>query len=93
MKMESDETLSEGTINQSIKIYIAPIQDTYSEALPTQGKRKEQSLEGGVMHEDRRGLWNKASLTSAIFQWTLQTLFIETPTSLNRYPCFDSSKL
>ena len=27
-------------INQSVKIYIAPIQDTYSEALPTQAKRK-----------------------------------------------------
>ena len=27
-------------INQSIKIYIAPLQDTYSEALPTQAKRK-----------------------------------------------------
>jgi len=25
---------------QSIKIYIAPLQDTYSEALPTQAKRK-----------------------------------------------------
>ena len=28
------------SINQSIKIYIAPLQDTYSEALPTQAKRK-----------------------------------------------------
>jgi len=27
-------------INQSIKIYIVPIQDPYSEALPTQAKRK-----------------------------------------------------
>ena len=27
-------------LNQSIKIYIAPLQDTYSEALPTQAKRK-----------------------------------------------------
>ena len=27
-------------INQSVKIYIAPLQDTYSEALPTQAKRK-----------------------------------------------------
>ena len=27
-------------INQSIKIYIAPLQDLYSEALPTQAKRK-----------------------------------------------------
>jgi len=26
--------------NQSTKIYIAPRQDTYSEALPTQAKRK-----------------------------------------------------
>ena len=28
------------SINQSIKIYLAPLQDTYSEALPTQAKRK-----------------------------------------------------
>src|SRR6218665_1776344 len=28
------------SINQSVKIYIAPLQDTYSEALPTQAKRK-----------------------------------------------------
>src|SRR6218665_3847298 len=28
------------SINQSIKIYIMPLQDTYSEALPTQAKRK-----------------------------------------------------
>jgi len=28
------------SINQSIKIYKAPLQDTYSEALPTQAKRK-----------------------------------------------------
>ena len=28
------------SINQSIKIYIAPLQDTYSEALPTQANRK-----------------------------------------------------
>src|SRR6218665_971498 len=27
-------------INQSIKIYIAPFQESYSEALPTQAKRK-----------------------------------------------------
>jgi len=34
-------TLSTGqTFNQSIKIYIAPLQDPYSEALPTQAKRK-----------------------------------------------------
>jgi len=26
-------------INQSIKIYIAPLQEPYSEALPTQAKR------------------------------------------------------
>ena len=32
------------SINQSVKIYIAPLQDTYSEALPTQAKRK-RSLE------------------------------------------------
>src|SRR6218665_849394 len=28
------------SINQSVKIYIVPFQDTYSEALPTQAKRK-----------------------------------------------------
>ena len=28
------------SINQSIQIYIAPLQDTYSEALQTQAKRK-----------------------------------------------------
>jgi len=28
------------SINQLIKIYIAPLQDSYSEALPTQAKRK-----------------------------------------------------
>jgi len=28
------------TCNQSVKIYIAPLQDTYSEVLPTQAKRK-----------------------------------------------------
>src|SRR6218665_3046346 len=32
------------SINQSIKIYIAPLQDTYSDALPTHAKRK-RSLE------------------------------------------------
>src|SRR6218665_4228116 len=31
-------------INQSIKIYIAPLQDTYSEALLTQAKRKRTVL-------------------------------------------------
>jgi len=30
--------------NQSVKIYIAPLQDTYSEALPTQAKRKRKVL-------------------------------------------------
>ena len=32
------------SINQSIKIYIAPLQDTNSEALPTQAKRKRTLL-------------------------------------------------
>jgi len=36
--------LSSQSINQSIKIYIAPIQDPYSEALPTQAKRKRTVL-------------------------------------------------
>jgi len=34
-------------INQSIKIYIAPLQYPYSEALPTRPSGKEQSWEGG----------------------------------------------
>jgi len=32
------------SINQSVKIYIAPLQDTYSEALQTQAKRKRTVL-------------------------------------------------
>jgi len=32
------------SVNQSVKIYIASIQDTYSEALPTQAKRKRTAL-------------------------------------------------
>jgi len=32
------------TIKQSIEIYIAPLQDPYSEALPTQAKRKRTVL-------------------------------------------------
>src|SRR6218665_3336590 len=35
---------SSQSINQSVKIYIAPLQDTYSDALPTHAKRK-RSLE------------------------------------------------
>jgi len=31
-------------INQSIKIYTAPLQDLYSEALPTQGQAEKNSL-------------------------------------------------
>jgi len=33
-------TTSIFNVNQSIKIYIASLQDSYSEALPTQAKRK-----------------------------------------------------
>ena len=37
------------SINQSIKvIYAAPIQGTYSEALPIQARSKEKSLEAGI---------------------------------------------
>jgi len=32
------------SINQSVKIYIVPLQDTYSEALPTMAKRKRTVL-------------------------------------------------
>ena len=32
------------SINQLIKIYIAPLEDPYSEALPTQAKRKRTVL-------------------------------------------------
>ena len=37
--MQTSNPLS-ACLNQSINIYIAPLQDTYSEALPTQAKRK-----------------------------------------------------
>src|SRR6218665_3249188 len=33
-------TMANPSINQSVKIYIVPLQDTYSEALPTKAKRK-----------------------------------------------------
>src|SRR6218665_1153517 len=35
-----DTILCNQLFNQSVKIYVAPLQDTYSEALPTQAKRK-----------------------------------------------------
>src|SRR6218665_904037 len=42
------------TINQSIKIYIAPLQDTYSEASRPRPSGKEQSLEcGGIENRHR----------------------------------------
>src|SRR6218665_1525957 len=42
--------LNQSAINQSVKIYIALLQDTYLEALPTQAKRKRTVL---------RRLWNE----------------------------------
>ena len=36
--------LTVGPINQSVKIYIVPLQDTYSEVLPTQAKWKRTVL-------------------------------------------------
>jgi len=43
---EGSDIIINGTqlINQSMKIYIAPLKDPYSEALPTQAKRSSRSI-------------------------------------------------
>jgi len=64
------------SINESVKICIAPVQDTYSEAHPTQAKRKRQSWEGG-------GIENKHRLGGALDLLEDQSRLLDQPQKMN----------
>src|SRR6218665_2187230 len=74
------------SINQSVKIYIAPSQDTYSEELPTQVKRKTTVLR-------RWWNWEQAPFGGALDLLEVHSRFFDQPQKMNESALSQSGRM